>query len=72
MAFPKHSEFYAVSNYDLIHMDVWGPYIIETHRGSKYFLTLVDNHNRATWVFIMNSMQQVFSVFKEFFAYVVN
>ncbi|XP_074322725.1 uncharacterized protein LOC141659696 [Apium graveolens] len=28
---------------------VWGPYSVETNHGNKYFLTLVDDHNRATW-----------------------
>ena len=28
---------------ELIHMDIWGPYRVPTHRQFKYFLTLVDD-----------------------------
>lgn len=33
------------STFDLIHMDVWGPYRIPTYDGFQYFLTIVDNHS---------------------------
>ena len=34
--------------FDLIHMDVWGPYSTPTLDGFKYFLTVVDDATRAT------------------------
>ena len=32
--------------FDLVHMDVWGPYKITTHNKMKFFLTLVDDYSR--------------------------
>ncbi|XP_075087669.1 uncharacterized protein LOC142169672 [Nicotiana tabacum] len=34
--------------FDLIHMDLWGPYRIATYDGNKYFLTIVDDYSRMT------------------------
>lgn len=33
---------------DLLHMDVWGPYRQKSHTGAHYFLTVIDDHSRAT------------------------
>ena len=39
--------------FDLLHMDVWGPYSTPTLDGYKYFLTIVDDATRATWVYFV-------------------
>lgn len=70
--FPKHSDFHASNVFDLLHMDVWGPYRTSNINGAKYFLTLVDHYTRTTWVFLMSTKQQVFSYFKLFMAYTIN
>ena len=36
----------------LVHLDVWGPYKVQSKEGYKYFLTIVDDFTRAVWVFI--------------------
>jgi hypothetical protein len=41
--------------FDLIHCDIWGPYFLPTHDGFKYFLTIVDDCSRSTWVYLMTS-----------------
>ena len=40
------------SCFDLIHADIWRPYSTPSLNGSKYFLTLVDDHIRCTWVYL--------------------
>lgn len=69
-SFPQHSNSHETSVFSLLHMDVWGPYNVPTLHGQKYFLTLVDDCSRATWTILLASKQQVFSNFKNFFAYV--
>ncbi|XP_075102891.1 uncharacterized protein LOC142177593 [Nicotiana tabacum] len=39
--------------FDLIHMDLWDPYRIATYDGNKYFLTIVTDYSRMTWVFLL-------------------
>ena len=41
------------SPFDLLHVDIWGPYHVPTVEGFKYFLTLVDDCSRTTWVYLM-------------------
>lgn len=55
LSFPKQSNSHAGSVFELVHMDVWGPYHIATHTGCKFFLTIVDDYSRATWTFLMSS-----------------
>jgi len=54
--------------FSLIHVDIWGPYHTINHDGSRYFLTIVDDYSRATWVFLMQSKNQAYSHLKNFLA----
>ena len=42
-----------IVQFDLLHLDVWGPYKSPTHVGYRYFLTIVDDYSRMTWLFLM-------------------
>ena len=46
-----HSISVSSSCFDLVHADIWGPHSTFSLNGSKYFLTLVDDYSRYTWVF---------------------
>ena len=39
--------------FDFIHFNIWGSYYISTHEGFKYFLSIVDDATRSTWVFFL-------------------
>ena len=64
------SRSYAV--FDLLHVDVWGPYRTPTHAGFRFFLTIVDDHSRMTWVFLMKLKSDVFATLKCFLTLVHN
>lgn len=53
--------------FELLHMNVWGKFHTPTHNGHNYFLTIVDDYSRVTWVFIMNNETEVHSKVKQFF-----
>ena len=40
--------------FQLVHMDLWGPYRVTSVTGAKYFLTLVDNFTRCTWTHMLH------------------
>ncbi|WVZ08825.1 hypothetical protein V8G54_022171 [Vigna mungo] len=40
----------------IIHVDIWGPYCISSVDGFKYFLTIVDDMSRFTWVKLMTKV----------------
>lgn len=62
----------AKAPFSLIHADVWGPYHTPNRDGSRFFLTLVDDFSRATWIFLMQSKGQVLSHIRNFFSFSKN
>ena len=53
--------------FDLVHMDVWGLYSTLTSDDFVYFLTVVDDATRATWLFLMRSKYEVRQLFHSFY-----
>ncbi|XP_015167795.1 uncharacterized protein [Solanum tuberosum] len=53
---------------EIIHADVWGPYRVCNPDGSRYFLTLVDDHSRMTWIFLLKLKSDVIVILKQLFA----
>jgi len=51
----SHSNTRAKNIFDLIHVDIWGPFHIGSANGHRFFLTIVDDHSRFTWVFLMKT-----------------
>ncbi|XP_059285647.1 uncharacterized protein LOC132039123 [Lycium ferocissimum] len=65
LPFPTSST-HSTSLFQLIHIDTWGPYHTQTYSGAKYFLTIVDDYNRATWTHLLNSKSVAFPLLKAF------
>lgn len=40
-------------SFDLLHIDLWGPYRTTTYSGARYFLTIMDDHTRVTWTYLI-------------------
>ena len=55
--------------FDLIHMDIWGPLATASIYGHHYFLTIVDNKSRYSWIFPMKTKAEVRSLIYKFFVY---
>ena len=53
--------------FDLVHMDVWGPFSIPILDGYRYFLSLVDDVTRATWLFLMKAKSEVKALIVSFY-----
>ncbi|GMI76014.1 hypothetical protein HRI_001270600 [Hibiscus trionum] len=56
--------------FDLIHCDVWGPFKEATHANQRYFLTLVDDHTRSTWTYLMQHKSDVSAIIPHFISMV--
>ena len=54
----------------LIHVDTWGPYKDVTHNSCKFFLTIVDDFSRMTWVFLMAVKSDAVKILMDFIVYV--
>ncbi|KAL3346144.1 hypothetical protein AABB24_024872 [Solanum stoloniferum] len=65
MSFPNSTSF-SSKPFDLLHLDLWGPYHMPTHDHYKYFLTIVDDHSRSTWVHLLSCKSNTLQVIKVF------
>ncbi|KAL2230846.1 UNVERIFIED_CONTAM: Retrovirus-related Pol polyprotein from transposon RE1 [Sesamum indicum] len=68
--FPS-STHHAVKTFDLIHMDVWGPYKQSSISGGHYILTIVDDFSRTTWTYIMHHKSQTTVILSTFLSQTV-
>jgi hypothetical protein len=64
------SSISSVRSFELIHCDIWGPYKIPSLSGAKYFLTVVDDYSRFTWVFFMQHKNETQHLLTNFFSFV--
>ena len=58
LPFPSYNNL-CNAPFSLIHVDVWGPYSVCTHDDFKFFLTIVDDATRSTWVYLMKAKSDV-------------
>jgi hypothetical protein len=55
----KKKQYFSISNkvskapFDLIDVDIRGPFSQQSTNGSHYFLTIVDDFSRYTWIHLM-------------------
>lgn len=56
--------------FDLLHTDIWGPISSPSMLGHKYFLTIVDDASRYTWLYFMKLKSETQQLIKNFISYV--
>lgn len=61
----KRSSKRAESEFEYAHADLWGPAPVATLGGKKYFLSIVDDFSRKTWVFLLRNKSDAFDKFIE-------
>ena len=54
--------------FELIHVDLWGPYRVPSHSGARYFLTIVDDYSRGVWLYLLNDKTEAPEQLRNFFA----
>ena len=66
--FPKHLDHQIKSPFEFVHTDIWGPSRSKSILGFLYFVTFIDDYSRCTWVFLMKTRAELFSIFKKLHA----
>ena len=61
----------SMTPFEIIHCDIWGRYRHPSLCGAYYFLTIVDDYSRFTWIFLMRHKNEAQSLLKRFFNYVL-
>lgn len=62
----SHSFIQTTHHFELLHIDIWGPYNTETMTGASYFLTIVDDFTRGTWTYLMTHKNQTTSMLNKY------
>jgi len=65
LPFP-HSQIHCTRIFELVHIDLWGPYCVQTYNGYKYFLTIVDDYSRTNWTHLSTTKSNVLLLIKAF------
>ncbi|KAK2359287.1 hypothetical protein QL285_084673 [Trifolium repens] len=65
LPFP-HSQHISKSVFDIVHIDIWGPIATPSMLGYRYFLTVVDDKSRFTWIFLMKYKSETSNLIKSF------
>nr|KYP70921.1 Retrovirus-related Pol polyprotein from transposon TNT 1-94 [Cajanus cajan] len=71
LSFPL-SHSHALQSFALLHIDIWGPCSKTSIHGHRYFLTIVDDHTRYTWVFLMASKADTCNCVTNFISHIEN
>ncbi|GJV14935.1 retrovirus-related pol polyprotein from transposon TNT 1-94 [Tanacetum coccineum] len=64
------SDSHSNNIFELIHIDIWGPYKVPTNGRFRYFLTIVDDCSRGTWVYLLEQKYDAFMALKSFTKFV--
>ncbi|KAL2921578.1 Retrovirus-related Pol polyprotein from transposon TNT 1-94 [Bienertia sinuspersici] len=64
------SSIKTIKPFQMLHVDLWGPYKVTTHNGCNCFLTIVDDFTRATWVYLLKFKKDSVTSLKNFVAYI--
>jgi len=56
--------------FELVHTDIWGPFSTASFSGDYYFLTIVDDYSRYTWLHLMSHKSHARKLLQDFCAYV--
>ena len=66
LPFVSHNHL-SCSPFDLIHCDIWDSFHLPDQSGHRYFLTLVDDCTRFTWLYLLKHKSNVSYVIPRFF-----
>ena len=58
------SSYRAKGVLEYVHADLWGPSKVNTSGGSRFFLSIVDDFSRKTWVYLLKYKSETLAAFK--------
>jgi hypothetical protein len=60
------------SMFSIVHVDIWGPLNVECIHNHRYFLNIVDDFSRHTWIHLMKHKSETKHLIEKFLRYVQN
>jgi transposase InsO family protein len=58
--------YQASGTVDLICLDVWGPALVNSTNGFRYYVLFFDHFSKYTWIYFLKNKSNVFDVFHHF------
>lgn len=55
----------------MVHCDIWGPCYVLAYDGSRYFLTLIDDFSRTTWICLLHTKFETRTCIKSFYNMII-
>ncbi|GAA0155646.1 hypothetical protein LIER_13332 [Lithospermum erythrorhizon] len=65
-AIPHQSSWRADHILELVYADLCGPITPPSSSGKKYFLSIIDDHSRKGWIYLLTCKSEAFDHFKKF------
>lgn len=65
-----HNSIKTKSLFELIHLDICGPYKIKSYNGCNQFPRVIHDYSRFTWVHLLKHITDCVKVMMDFFSYV--
>ena len=62
-----HSQHKSIYCFELIHYDLWGPCNEISYNGFRFFLTIVDDFSRCTWVYLLKYKYDANTILQGFY-----
>jgi len=66
------SKYVTFDAFHPIHIDIWGPFGIASIHWHRYFLKIVDDFSRHTWIFLIKNKSETGSLLNNFVMHVKN
>ena len=63
--YPSHPYRFS-KPFSLVHSDIWGPSQETNKTGTRWFITFIDDHTRACWVYLLKDKSDAKSIFPQF------
>lgn len=64
------SKSHTSAPFQLVHMDVWGPSPVPSNKGYRYYLLIIDDFSRYSWIFPLHYKSEVKYTIANFKAFV--
>ena len=63
---PKSSERKTTALFELIHSDLSGHFPVKSIEGFMYYITIIDDYSRASWIYFLKKRSDAAKAIKDF------
>ena len=64
--FPRIESITSSKPFDLVHCDIWGPSRLPSLLGFRYYMVLINDYSRVSWVYLLKDHTKIFSTIRQF------